>query len=220
MDGYTPKCVGVDLGISNIAVTSDGTFYPNDRPYEKAGKKLKKSQRRMSKEEKGSPEWLKQLSRVKHGYSKVSDHRNRIADKISNDIVYGNDVIVMEKLSVKGLRHISRDGDMTNMYNDALLGRLRTKITYKAIRAGREIVLVDPKGTSQRCSKCGNMVKKDLGVRVHSCPVCGLVMDRDLNASINILERGLGMWGGPATPFRPQRKESLRRGGRGTDDDV
>ena len=220
MDGYTPKCVGVDLGISNIAVTSDGTFYPNDRPYEKAEKKLKKSQRRMSKEEKGSPEWLKKLSRVKHGYSKVSDHRNRIADEISNDIVYGNDVIVMEKLSVKGLRHISEDKNMTNMYNDALLGRLRTKITYKAIGAGKEVVLVDPKGTSQKCSKCGNMVKKGLSERTHSCPRCGLVMDRDLNASINILGLGLGTWGGPATPFRPQRNGSPRHGGRGTDDDV
>jgi putative transposase len=220
MDGYTPECVGVDLGISNIAVTSDGTFYRNDRPYEKSKKTLKKSHRKLSESERGSPEWRERLSRLKHAYSKVTEHRKRIADSISNEIVWNNDVIVMERLSVKGLRHISKDSDMTNMYNDALLGRLRTKITYKAIGAGKEVVLVDPKGTSQRCSKCGKMVKKDLSERTHSCPRCGLVIDRDLNASINILGRGLGKWGGPATPFRPQRKESPRRGGRGTGDDV
>lgn len=220
MDVYDPVCVGVDLGISNIAVTSDGTFYRNDRPYEKSKKTLRKSHRKLSESEKGSPEWRERLSRLKHAYSKVTDHRKRIADSISNEIVWNNDVIVMERLSVKGLRSISKDGDMTNMYNDALLGLLRTKITYKAMGAGREMVLVDPKGTSQVCSGCGCEVRKNLDVRTHSCPRCGLVMDRDLNASINILRRGLGKWGGPATPFRPQRKESPRRGGRGTDDDV
>ena len=220
MDVYDPKCVGVDLGISNIAVTSDGKFYPNDRPYEKSKKKLKKAQRRLSKEEKGTKGWLEKLSRVKHTYSKVSDHRNRVADSISKDIVDNNDVIIMERLSVKGLRHISRDSSMTNMYNDALLGRLREKISYKALRAGREIVLVDPKGTSQICCECGYRVKMDLSDRVFICPRCGNTKDRDLNSSINIRRRGKGTWGGPATPFRPQRNGSPRRRGRGTGDDV
>ena len=77
----------------------------------------------------------------------------------------------------------------TNGYNDASLGYLRRRIQDKASSAGREMILVDPKGTSQTCSMCGEIVKKDLSVRVHECPHCKTSMDRDVNAARNILFR-------------------------------
>ena len=93
-------------------------------------------------------------------------------------------------LSVEQPRSRSRSRRMTNQYNDASIGRIRTRIAEVAASARRKIVLVDPRGTSQICSGCGHVVKKDLGVRVHNCPGCGLIIDRDINAAKNILNRG------------------------------
>ena len=95
----------------------------------------------------------------------------------------------MEDLSVKQLRMISKNRFMTNGYNDASLGTLRRRIEDKASSAGREIILVDPKRTSQMCSRCDNIVEKDLYVREHICPHCGYTADRDVNAARNILQR-------------------------------
>ena len=96
----------------------------------------------------------------------------------------------MEDLSVEQLRSRSLSRRMTNQYNDASIGRIRTRIAEVAASARHGIALVDPRGTSQICSGCGSVVKKDLSVRVHSCPGCGLIIDRDINAAKNILNRG------------------------------
>ena len=114
-----------------------------------------------------------------------------------------HDTIVMKDLSVKDLRSISRNRRMTKGYNDASVGYLRKRIFDKAESAGRMIVLVDPRGTSQICSNCKETVKKDLSVRVHICPYCGYIEDRDVNAAKNMLARASlplqGQRGGPAT---------------------
>ncbi|MBQ4412159.1 MAG: transposase, partial [Candidatus Methanomethylophilus sp.] len=89
------------------------------------------------------------------------------------------------------LRNKSENRSMTNGYNDASLGALIKRIKDKASSAGREIILVPPKDTSQLCSKCGSMVKKGLSIRVHECPDCGYTEDRDVNASRNVFQRAL-----------------------------
>ena len=89
------------------------------------------------------------------------------------------------------MRRRSKSRKMTKGYNDVKLGELRKRIRDKAESAGRAIILVDPKGTSQTCSCCGGIVKKDLSVRMHVCPACGLKIDRDINAARNILARAL-----------------------------
>ena len=203
LDGERPECIGVDLGISNIAVTSDGRFFRNDRPFKKLSEKLKGCHRRLSSSPMHSEERKSAISRLAHAYRRLTDRRREVCDTIANDIVESADVICMEDLSVKGLRSISKNENMTNMYNDALLGELRRRISYKAIGAGKKVVLVEPKGTSQICSECGSEVKKDLAVREHVCPNCELVMDRDLNASINILHRGMGKLGWTGHPVPP-----------------
>ena len=110
---------------------------------------------------------------------------------------YLHDGIAMEDLSVEQLRSRSLSRRMTNQYNDASIGRIRTRIAEVAASARRGIALVDPRGTSQICSGCGRVVKKDLSVRVHNCPGCGLIIDRDINAAKNILNRG---WTGHPDP--------------------
>ena len=95
----------------------------------------------------------------------------------------------MEDLSVRALRKISLNRAMTNGYNDASLGLLRKRITDKASSAGHDVILVDPRDTSQLCSSCGTKVPKDLSVRTHVCPICGHVDDRDVNSCDNMLQR-------------------------------
>ena len=128
-------------------------------------------------------------TRINHLYEKIRNHRKNNVETISAHIVKDYGPIVMEDLSVMQIRRRSESRKMTNGYNDASLGYLRRRIQDKASSAGREIILVDPKGTSQTCSMCGETVKKDLSVRVHECPHCKTSMDRDVNAARNILFR-------------------------------
>ena len=118
--------------------------------------------------------------------------RRNLINRIAHDAVMLHGGVVMEDLSVKGLRDISLSKNMTHGYDDASLGGLRRRIADLAECAGREVVLVDPRGTSQTCSRCHETVPKGLEVRVHRCPHCGLVMDRDVNAARNMLHRRVG----------------------------
>jgi len=183
--------VGVDLGISNIAALSDGTKFPNDRIFSRMYKKVAKIQKQMSRALYGSEYYNKLQTKLNHTYEKIENHRKNNIENISVYIVKNHDFIGMENLSVRALRKKSENRFMTNGYNDASLGALIRRIKDKASSAGREIILVPPKDTSQLCSKCGSMVKKDLSVRVHRCPHCGYTEDRDVNASRNVFQRAL-----------------------------
>ena len=185
--------IGVDVGVSNIAALSDGTVFENDHVYAKKESKFKKEHRKLSGLQPNTPEYLKQRTKLNHSYEKVSNHRKNNVEQISNHIVKNHDIIAMEDLSVKQLRSISRNRNMTKGYNDASIGILRKRICDKAESAGRTIVLVDPKGTSQICSNCQEVVEKDLSVRIHVCPHCGYEEDRDVNAARNILARALSV---------------------------
>ena len=181
--------VGVDIGISNIAALSDGTVFPNDHIFMTLKKNLEKQQRKLSRSSPGTKAYSRIVARINHIYQKIRNHRKNIVENISSFITKTYSHIVMEDLSIKELRSISRNRYMTNGYNDASLGLLRRRIADKASSAGREIILVNPKDTSQMCSVCENIVKKSLNTRMHICPHCGYTADRDVNASRNILER-------------------------------
>ena len=181
--------VGVDIGIHNIAALSDGTIFPNDHMFSKLKRTLEKHQRKLSRTSRGTKQYEKIQTRINHLYEKISNHRKNNIEQISSYITKNHSHIVMENLSVKELRSISKNRFMTNGFNDASLGTLRRRIEDKASSAGREIILVNPKGTSQMCSVCEDMVEKDLSVRQHICPQCGYTADRDVNAARNILQR-------------------------------
>ena len=170
---------------------SDGTVYENTHEYSKAMDEFKKTGKKLSGTLTNTKKYRMTKSRLNHKYRRIVDKRKDYVEKTSLEIVKNHTTIVMEDLSIKGLRSISKSSKMTISYNDGSLGMLRKRISDKAMEAGRELILINPKNTTQMCSKCGNMVHKELSDRVHVCPICGLTMDRDLNASVNILRLGL-----------------------------
>ena len=190
----TNKVIGVDLGLKSFAVYSDGQVIDNPRFFRQDEAELAKVQRRLSKCQKGSPEWHKYKRIVQHIHQRIKNRRDDFAHKLSKQLVDKYQIIALEDLKIADMQ----DGNFRSMnksIGDAAWGKLIQYTCYKAEKAGRTCVLVDPKNTTQMCSGCGAILKKDLSVRVHECPHCGLVLDRDYNAAINILARGMASLG-------------------------
>ncbi|HEX9372951.1 MAG TPA: transposase, partial [Roseiflexaceae bacterium] len=127
----------------------------------------------------------KVVSRI---YERIANRRSDFAHRLSRKLVNRFGIIAFEDLNAQGML---KNHCLAKSIADAAWDQLVRYTTSKAAEAGRRVVLVDPRNTSKRCSRCGQLVPKDLSVRVHACPVCGLVIDRDENAAINILALGL-----------------------------
>lgn len=181
----TGKVCGIDLGLNKLAVLDDGTVYANPRHLRHAEGKLNRAQRILSRRKKGGYRRKQARKVVARQHRRVSAARQDHLHKVTREIVNHHDLIAVENLSVQGLAR----GMLAKSFHDASWGYFLSMLTYKAEEAGREIVKVDPRGTSQMCSGCDREVRKDLSVRVHECPHCGLKMDRDQNAARNILKR-------------------------------
>ena len=185
------KTVGIDVGCSKFATLSDNTIIEHFKHYKQSENKLKKIQQKHS-ELKQLPKTNKKKRKVKRKLSKlhvkVSNQRKDFLHKESKKIVDKYGVICVEKLNIKSMVK----GNYKNL-NKSILdsgwNQFRQILLYKAEEAGKSIVEVDPKYTSQICSNCGIRVKKKLSNRVHKCS-CGFECDRDLNAAINILRLG------------------------------
>jgi len=181
----TGQSVGVDVGISAFATLDNGESVENPRPYEAAQRKLKTAQRRVSRRKRGSSRRCKAVARLASLHDKIARVRRDFHHKTALDLVQRFDSIAVEDLNVKGLAA----GMLAKQVHDAGWGQFISILADKAESAGREIIKVDPRGTSQDCSGCGAAVRKMLRVRVHACPECGLVLDRDHNAAINVAIR-------------------------------
>ncbi len=189
----TGQSVGLDVGITTFAALSDGTMVANPRHYENTQAKLRRSQRTLARRKnKRSNRRRKSVAVLRGQHAKIARQRLDFHHKIAADIVRRFDSIAVEKLNVAGLAK-SR---LAKQIIDAAWAQFTTILASKAECAGREFVAVDPRGTSQECSGCGATVRKDLSVRIHSCPGCGLVLDRDENAARNIKGRGQRLRGG------------------------
>jgi putative transposase len=186
---HLDNAVGIDVGITNFAVFSDGTVIKNEKYLASYEDKLARTQSKKDKMPHKSPERKKAARKLARMYEKVGNLRNDFANQLSRKIVNSYGIICMEDGFSSDL--IKNKPYMAKSVLDASWNRFRTFLSYKAASAGRKFVLVNPAYTSQMCSSCGTIVPKDLSERVHNCPKCGLVMDRDLNASKNILRLGL-----------------------------
>jgi len=127
-------------------------------------------------------------------HERIANRRKDFAHQLSRKLVNRFGIIVLEDLSIT---RMLKNHCLAKSIADAAWNQLATYTRYKAEDAGRTYAEIDPRGTSQRCSRCGSVVKKDLSIRVHQCPHCGLAIDRDLNAAYNILRLGLqsqGRW--------------------------
>ncbi|MFA5766159.1 MAG: transposase, partial [Bacilli bacterium] len=182
------EIVGVDMGIKNFAVLSNGEFIENPRFLLADEERLKKAQSNRDKLPKGSPRRRKASKVVSHLYERVTNRREDFAQQLSRQWINKYGIIVFEDLNITKMVH---NHNLAKSILDASWNKLVQYTSYKAEDAGRKVVLVNPAYTSQMCSSCGQIVKKDLSIRVHDCPYCGLSMDRDLNAAKNILRLGL-----------------------------
>ena len=182
------KGVGIDVGLESFATFSTGEKIINPRFFRRDEKELAKAQRKLSKAEKGTPERAKRRKAVCHIHQRISNRRKDFAHKLSRKIVDEFGIIALEKLNAKGML---QNHCLAKSISDAAWNQFAQYTQYKAENAGRKCVLVDPRNTSKMCSRCGTLVEKSLSERVHSCPVCGLQIDRDENAAINILALGL-----------------------------
>ena len=180
--------IGVDLGISHAAVTSEGTVFDYPKYYFQAEKKNRAAEKTLHRRKIGSQNRKKAQIALSRIGKRVTNLRDEFCHQVSRKLVDSADVVVFEDLNISGLL---KNHHLAKHISDVSWGKLVRFTQSKAERAGKSVVLVDPRNTSQRCSGCGQSVPKDLSERVHRCPGCGLQLDRDYNAALNILTLGL-----------------------------
>lgn len=184
---FRKKMIGIDLGLNRFVYDSDGNYIDAPKFLRESEKRLKRAQRRMSRKDTCSNNRIRQMFRLGRIHAKIKNRRNDFLHKISHYYVTNYDTIFVENLQIKNMiqnRHLSKS------IADASWGDLLSKLEYKAARAGNLFAKNAPYGTSQECSNCGRIVVKALADRTHKC-ICGLEIDRDYNAALNILKRGM-----------------------------
>jgi len=180
------RTVGVDLGISIFAALSDGGFIPSLRSARRGQRRLRIAQRAFDRKVKGSGASRKARGAVARCHSTIARMRANHLHQASARLIRDYDVIVVEKLNVKGLAKSALAKDV----HDASWAEFISMLRYKAECAGSRLIEVNPYDTSQECSGCGARILKALCTRVHECTDCGLTIERDLNAARNVLNRG------------------------------
>jgi len=182
----THKSIGIDMGLESFATTSDGRFINNPRYYGVSQSKLRVLQRSVYRKKKGSVHRMEAVRLLAKQHEVIRNRRNDFLHKTTTEIIQANDIICIEDLKI---RRMAR-GMLAKSVNDVAWGMFFIMLEYKAANAGRKLIKVDPRGTSQRCYRCGTTVHKELSDRLHCCPVCGLSIHRDLNSAIEILRLG------------------------------
>lgn len=198
----TGRAVGIDVGLAKFYTTSDGETVDNPKHLRKAEKALKRAQRRVSKKfrrpknkgekVKQSSNYRKACKRLGRRHLTVQRRRRDFAVKTARALLMSSDFIAYEKLNVKNL---VKNRKLSKSISDASWTLFLTWVERYGMLFKRPVVAVPPQYTSQDCSGCGTRVKKTLSQRTHICPRCHLVIDRDENAALNILAKGLNQVG-------------------------
>ena len=178
--------VGIDMGLTTLAMLSTGEAIPNPRVAKRAERQLRRRQRALARCKRGSNRRRKVKSQVTRLHARIANTRRTYLHQVSARLVLENDLIVVEKLNVNGLAA----GMLAKSVHDAAWSKLKEMIAYKAAKAGRRLVEVKAAGTSQTCPECGQVRTKSLAERVHRCD-CGCVMDRDHAAAIVVMQRAV-----------------------------
>ena len=183
------EAVGIDLGLTTFAVLSDGSEIANPRYARKAAAAVRRAQRKVARRKRRSNGRRKAVVLLQKAHAHVVHQRNDFHHKAARALVNRFGLIVVEALNVKGLA-----GSMlARSVHDAAWGMFLDRLDEKAESAARQVVRVNPNGTTQRCSGCQTVVPKTLSLRWHDCPACGLSLSRDENAAREILRLGLSL---------------------------
>ena len=189
------QAVGIDMGVKNLVVTSDNEYYGNPRYLEKYERKIKILQQELTRKIKGSKNYIKNKKKLEEVYRKLKNARKKMVEKIVSNITRNHDIIIAENLQVKKMlekksNHKSLRKEITN----ATFSEIIRILKYKCLWLNKTFIQVNSYyASSQICSRCGNKNEemKDIRVRELKCSKCGLEIERDYNASINILKEGL-----------------------------
>ncbi len=186
----TGKQVGVDLGIKDFAITSNGFKYKNNRYTKKYAKKLKEHQQHLSRKVKDSNRYNKQKLKVAKLHKKITNSRLDSLHKTSTDLVRKYDIIFLEDLNIKGM---IKNPKLSKHISDVSWGKFVTMLEYKALWNDKQVIKIDRFFPSSKTCNCCGWVNQnlDLGIREWTCPSCKTKLDRDLNASKNILKEGI-----------------------------
>lgn len=186
------NAIGLDVGLNHFYTDSQGNQVENPRYLRKSEKSLKRLQKRVSKKfkkgQKQSANYKKAKQKLARKHLKVSRQRKDFAVKLARCVIQSSDVIVYEDLQV---RNMVKNRKLAKSISDASWSLFREWLEYFGKVFGKATIAVPPQYTSQNCSSCGATVKKALSQRTHQCPSCGTVLDRDHNAALNILAKGL-----------------------------
>ena len=197
----TGQAIGLDLGLKYFLADSKGNTVESPQFYRKAEKQLKRANRKKSKKfRKGVKPQSKNYHFARNRYARkhlrVSRQRKEYCKRVAYSVIQSNDLVAYEDLNVKGLvknRHLAKS------ISDAGWSTFRQWLEYFGFKYGKITVAVLPHNTSQKCSNCGQTVKKSLSTRTHVCPHCGFIEDRDINAATNILKLALSTVGHTGT---------------------
>jgi len=184
----TGKQIGIDVGLKAYYTDSEGSTVENPRHFRKAEKQLKRLHRHLSRKQKGSKNRKKARKRLAKASLKVQRQREDFARKQANALVTSSDLIAYEHLEI---RNMVKNHHLAKSIHDAGWGIFLHWVKAYGVMHDIPVIAVPPQFTSQRCSACGTLVKKSLSVRTHICTSCGLVLDRDQNAALNILAKAL-----------------------------
>ena len=189
------KAVGIDIGVKNLVVTSNHEYYGNPKYLDKYEKKIQRLQQELSRKIKGSKNYIKCKKKIEEVYRKLKNARKKLVEKIVSNITKSHDVIIAENLKVKKmLENKNNHKHLRKEITNATFSEIIRILKYKCIWLNKIFIQVSPYyASSQICSRCGNKesVMKDLRLREYKCSKCGLEIERDYNASINILNEGL-----------------------------
>ena len=189
--------IGIDLGVKKLLTLSDGNTYENNKYIEKYEKRIKRTQRELSRKVKGSSNYYKCKKKLAILHSKLANSRKYYIHKITKNITNEYDIITCEKLHTKEMIIHGKKNTLSKNINDACFNEILRQLEYKSKFKGKKFYQIyEYYSSSQICSRCDNQDKKykNLNERIYECTKCHLELDRDLNASINIMFEGLKMY--------------------------